>query len=127
VRRLRLPLEGLSLIAAVAPLLGLLGTVIGIVISFEAVAFDAASAAKAQALALGIRMALFTTLGGLCVAIPALFIRFFGNTRLSAVVSECELHTEEFLHEIAQIKRNSKEPAPAAAETVEQDTVASAT
>jgi biopolymer transport protein ExbB len=120
VRRLRLPLDGLSLIAAVAPLLGLLGTVIGIVISFEAVAFDAASAAKAQALALGIRMALFTTLGGLCVAIPALFIRFFGNTRLSAVVSECELYTEEFLHEIAQIKRNGDAPE-VATETAEKE------
>jgi biopolymer transport protein ExbB len=114
VRRLRLPLEGLSLMAAVAPLLGLLGTVIGIVVSFEAVAFDAASAAKAQALALGIRMALFTTLGGLCVAIPALFIRFFGSTRLSAVVSECELYTEQFLHEIALIKRNGNAPAKVA-------------
>jgi biopolymer transport protein ExbB len=120
VRRLRLPLEGLRLMAAVAPLMGLLGTVIGIVISFEAVAFDAASAAKTQALALGIRMALFTTLGGLCVAIPALFIRFFGDTRLSAVVSECELHTEQFLHEIAQIKRgggqSEVETAPAGEE-----------
>jgi biopolymer transport protein ExbB len=123
VRRLRLPLEGLSLIAAVAPLLGLLGTVIGIVISFEAVAFDAASAAKAQALALGIRMALFTTLGGLCVAIPALFIRFFGNTRLSAVVSECELCTEEFLHEVAQIKRNGEGPATPS-ETTEKEVAA---
>ena len=107
IRRLRIPLQGLGLIAAVAPLLGLLGTVIGISISFESVAFAAASASKAQMLAGGIRIALFTTVGGLCVAIPAMFIRFLSNYQPNAVVSECELLGEQFVHEIAQIKRGN--------------------
>jgi biopolymer transport protein ExbB len=115
---LRAPLRGLSLIAAVAPLLGLLGTVIGIMMCFESVASDPASASKAQALAAGIRVALLTTVGGLSVAIPALFILFVFNHRLGAIVSDCESLTEQFLHEIALIKRTEEQvaarPAPAA-------------
>jgi biopolymer transport protein ExbB len=107
IRRMRAPLEALSLMSAVAPLLGLLGTVAGMVTSFESVAYAAASASKAELLAAGIRVALFTTVAGLIVAIPALFIRYLASLRLSSVISECELMTEQFLHDVAQIKRNS--------------------
>lgn len=123
IRRLRAPLQGLSLMAAVAPLLGLLGTVVGIVTCFESVAFEAASVSKTQTLAGGIRVALFTTLGGLTVAIPALFILYASNLRLGSVVSECESLTEQFLHEIAQNKRQHPSDAnrpPADAEPVDE-------
>ena len=53
-------------------------------------------------------VALFTTVGGLSVAIPALFILYASNLRLSSVVSECESLSEQFVHEIAQIKRRDQ-------------------
>ena len=105
VRVLRVPLNGLSLISAIAPLLGLLGTVIGIVACFDTIAYEAASASKSQALASGIRIALFTTVGGLTVAIPAQVVLFISNLRLTSIVSECEFFAEQFLHEVALIKR----------------------
>ena len=105
IRALRAPLKALSLIAAIAPLLGLLGTVIGMVVCFESIAFEAASAAKSQTLASGIRTALFTTAGGLSVAIPALLILYVSNLRLNGVISRCESLAEQFIHQIAQIKR----------------------
>lgn len=111
VRMLRVPLNGLSLISAIAPLLGLLGTVIGIVTCFDTIAYEAASAGKSQALASGIRVALFTTVGGLTVAIPAQVVLFLSNLRLQNVVSECEFIAEQLLHEVALIKR-AEEPAP---------------
>lgn len=111
VRALRVPLNGLSLISAIAPLLGLLGTVIGIVTCFDTIAYEAASASKSQALASGIRVALFTTVGGLTVAIPAQVVLFISNLRLTTVVSECEFIAEQFLHEVALIKR-AEQPAP---------------
>jgi|GEM_PF-547108 biopolymer transport protein ExbB len=111
VRVLRVPLNGLSLISAIAPLLGLLGTVIGIVTCFDTIAYEAASASKSQALASGIRVALFTTVGGLTVAIPAQVTLFISNLKLTTVVSECEFIAEQFLHEVALIKR-AEQPAP---------------
>ena len=106
VSMLRAPLKGLGLISAVAPLLGLLGTVIGIATCFQSIAFDEASASKAHVLASGIRVALFTTVGGLCVAIPAQVMAFFTSIKLNGVVGECESLTELFLHEIASQKRS---------------------
>lgn len=104
---LRAPLRGLNLIAAVAPLLGLLGTVTGMVTCFESLALESASASKAQTLASGIRVALFTTVAGLSVAIPALFVLFVFNQKLTGIMSRCESLTEEFLHEMARMKRDT--------------------
>jgi|TARA_B100000700_G_scaffold317191_1_gene408126 biopolymer transport protein ExbB len=70
-------LSPLGTIAAITPLLGLLGTVVGMIDVF-AVIVDAGSAERAQELAGGISQALVTTASGLTVAIPALmFHRYF--------------------------------------------------
>lgn len=65
-------LNTLGTIAAVSPLLGLLGTVFGMIQIFAAI--TAAGVGDAQALAGGISQALITTAAGLCVAIPALIV-----------------------------------------------------
>jgi biopolymer transport protein ExbB len=108
VARLRIPIKTLNLIAVAAPLLGLLGTIIGMVLVFEAVA-GATGAAKASALASGIRVKLFCTAAALMVAIPALFLYFIFNQKLSVIIAECEIVAERFLHLIAMRKRNGGE------------------
>lgn len=72
VEKLRKNVRPLSLIAAIAPLMGLLGTVWGIAQSFRTVA--SAGMGKPELLAGGIEQALTTTIAGLVVAIPALVI-----------------------------------------------------
>ena len=106
INRLRVPTKALNLIAAAAPLLGLLGTIVGMVIVFEAVA-SATGAAKAQALAAGIRVKLFCTAMALSVAIPALFLYFLFNQKLSDLISQCESLSESFLHQLTLLKRKS--------------------
>ena len=106
IGKLRVPTKALNLIAAAAPLLGLLGTIVGMVIVFEAVA-SATGAAKAQALAAGIRVKLFCTAAALSVAIPSLFLYFIFNQKLSDLISQCESLTELFLHQLTQLKRKS--------------------
>ena len=65
----------INVTASVAPLLGLLGTVQGMILAFMVMSTTAASgAAKGQELAQGIYTALVTTFAGLCVAIPAIII-----------------------------------------------------
>ena len=60
----------LSVIGAISPLLGLLGTVIGMIELFASVGFDGAG--KTALLASGVSKALITTAGGLFVCIPAI-------------------------------------------------------
>jgi biopolymer transport protein ExbB len=60
----------LSVTATVTPMLGLLGTVLGMIITFEDI--QHAGVGDATALAGGISQALVTTFAGLCVGIPAL-------------------------------------------------------
>ncbi|HHL31192.1 MAG TPA: MotA/TolQ/ExbB proton channel family protein [Oceanospirillales bacterium] len=76
VHTMEKPLNWLSVIAEVSPLLGLLGTVIGMIKVFAAI--NANGVGDAAHLASGISQALITTAAGLVVAIPAmLFHRHF--------------------------------------------------
>jgi biopolymer transport protein ExbB len=99
VHELERYLNTLGTIAAVSPLLGLLGTVIGTIQVFHAI--SAAGAGNPQVLSSGISTALLTTAGGLIVAIPTLmFYRYFRG-RIDAIVVEMEqeaLRMVEILH-----------------------------
>ena len=67
--RLRGNIRGITLMAAVAPLCGLLGTVLGIATAFAAI--EKSGLDRAEPLASGIGVALYTTIFGLIVAIPS--------------------------------------------------------
>lgn len=72
---LRGNVRGITLMAAIAPLLGLLGTVLGIADAFAAVEQTGLGKAQSsEALAAGIKVALYTTIFGLFVAIPATLV-----------------------------------------------------
>lgn len=81
------PLDrGLTLIgvlAAVAPLLGLLGTVLGMITTFNTITLFGTG--NARAMAGGISQALITTQTGLLIAIPGLYMRNFIQRRLQSV------------------------------------------
>jgi biopolymer transport protein ExbB len=72
IEKLRRNVRPLVLIGGIAPLLGLLGTVLGIADAFRRV--SASGMGKPEALAGGIELALTTTIAGLCVAIPAMVV-----------------------------------------------------
>lgn len=76
-------------IAAIAPMVGLLGTVIGMLQAFGAVAADVA-AAKPTLLAEGVSKAIITTIFGLLVAIPAMTFYAFFRRRAAKLVAELE-------------------------------------
>ena len=109
---LRTPLKGLNFIAAVAPLLGLLGTVIGMIMCFESLAEEAASAGKSQAMAAGIKVALLTTAAGLTVAVPAILVYFIFNQKLNLLAARCEGLATEFLQGLARLKRSGQNNNP---------------
>lgn len=87
-------LSPLGSIAAITPLLGLLGTVIGMIDVFQQLDL---SAGNAQQLASGISMALVTTAAGLTIAIPALVMHRFFLRRVADLVVELEEASQQFL------------------------------
>ncbi|MBU0484676.1 MAG: MotA/TolQ/ExbB proton channel family protein [Proteobacteria bacterium] len=72
---LRRNLSTINILAAIAPLLGLLGTVVGMVATFDVI--SAFGTGNANAMAGGISTALITTQSGLLVAVPGLFMGAF--------------------------------------------------
>ncbi|MGS2718737.1 MotA/TolQ/ExbB proton channel family protein [Eionea flava] len=74
----------LGTIAAVSPLLGLLGTVLGMIKVF--VAIELQGTGNAGALAGGISEALITTAAGLCIAIPAMIMHRFFVRKIDSLV-----------------------------------------
>lgn len=78
----------LGTIAAVAPLLGLLGTVFGMIEVFTAIMLEGSG--NTAVLAGGISKALITTAAGLCVAIPAMIFHRFFQRRIDSIVVTME-------------------------------------
>lgn len=79
----------LATLANVATLLGLLGTIIGLIQAFTAVA-QASPADKAEMLSASISVAMNTTAFGLCAAIPLLLLHSYLSTKVARVVDSIE-------------------------------------
>ncbi len=86
--RLERGLTGLATCASVAPLLGFLGTVTGMIKAFEAIAAHGLN--NPALVAVGISEALITTATGLMIGIPALTFFNYFNSRVSKLVLEME-------------------------------------
>lgn len=83
-------------IAVIAPMVGLLGTVIGMLRAFGAVATDVA-AAKPTLLAAGVSQAIITTIFGLAVAIPSMIAYSYFRRRTSKEIANFESVAAELL------------------------------
>lgn len=117
VSQLRKHLRVLNGVATVSPLIGLFGTVIGMIQAFVAIEANAAASGgdpqKLQ-LAIGIAQALLTTAAGLAVAIPALIIYMFLAGRVDALVVQMDDLGQDVVHLISAEGLSAKIP-PAAA------------
>lgn len=110
--------DGIGVIGSVAPLLGLLGTVQGMIGAFDTVATSAANnAGYYEQLASNISIALITTFQGLVVAIPAVTVFTFFRNRIDSIASEAGSRLEELtmLLESAPPAQRAAPRAPAAA------------
>ncbi len=99
--RLLRKIEYLSVIGNIAPMLGLLGTVIGMIFAFREVA-GTQGAARAADLAEGIYLALVTTVEGLIVAIPSLAAFAVFRNRIDQLSAEASYVVQ---HTLAPLKR----------------------
>ena len=83
-------------LSAVAPMVGLLGTVIGMLKAFNSVAFDLAKA-RPMELAAGVGQALITTIAGLIVAIPAMMAYSWFRGRVIKLTGQLEAAATDLL------------------------------
>jgi len=98
--RLQNRIQYLLDIAVVAPMVGLLGTVMGMLRAFNAVALDVARA-KPIVLAAGVSQALITTAAGLLVGIPAMIFYAYFRNRGSRLISDLEVLGADLLTYLA--------------------------
>jgi len=116
VRRLSANLRPLVLVGMIAPLLGLLGTVWGMIEAFTSIALEG-GLGKPELLASGISQALITTAAGLAIAIPAQAVYSFYRGRIDRFVRR----TEDLYLDLEQSLEAHRRPAlaaPAAPATV---------
>jgi biopolymer transport protein TolQ len=93
-------IQWLAIIATISPLLGLLGTVLGVMHSFVGVA--QAGSSSIDAVAPGVAEALITTAAGLVVAIPAAMAYNYFASRLNFIMGELEGFSSEFIGSLAR-------------------------
>ena len=122
-------IEYLNIIGNVAPMIGLFGTVYGMIKTFSAIV-ELGGAPDPKALAAGISIALVTTFWGLLVAIPALSVFHLMRNRIDGLLAECAVESEQFIlyfkplgrgtlrtsTEASQRRVVTKPPAPAVGE-----------
>jgi biopolymer transport protein ExbB len=96
------------------PFLGLLGTVVGVMITFAAIA--ASGDVNVNAIAPGIAAALVATVAGLAVAIPALFGYNYLIARIKDVTTEIHGFSEELVTRLAETHSRHPDPEKLAAE-----------
>ncbi|MEM9411774.1 MAG: MotA/TolQ/ExbB proton channel family protein [Planctomycetota bacterium] len=102
--RLFRKIEYLSVIGNIAPMVGLLGTVIGMIVAFQQVAATQGLASAPQ-LAQGIYQALVTTVGGLIVAIPSIGAFAIFRNRIDQFVAEAAYTAQ---HVFTPLRRKAK-------------------
>lgn len=95
--------SGLAILGAVAPLLGLLGTVTGIIQTFGVI--TAHGAANASMMAGGISEALITTAAGLSIAIPILLLHCWLSSRADGLICDAEKHAATLLNIVSNAKQ----------------------
>jgi biopolymer transport protein ExbB len=110
--KLRKYLRSLSVVASIAPLLGLLGTIFGMIKAFQTVATSAESLGKAELLAKGIYEAMITTAAGLLVAIPVLVAYHYLSARIDGLVMDMDRTTVDFIEEYAEAHQGAAPATP---------------
>jgi biopolymer transport protein ExbB len=105
--------DGMALVAGIAPMLGLLGTVVGINGAFSTIS-SAEGFARPDQLAGDISLALVTTIMGLTLAIPATAAVTFFRNRIDALAGDIAATIDELAMHIESEQHTTPTPRPAA-------------
>ena len=105
----------LATVGTLGPMIGLVGTVYGMIMAFRVIALEGSSPQASQ-LAAGISTALFATLEGIAISIPAIYFYSMFRNRIARLSLEVAMGAEPLLEQFAPgIRAPEAGPAPAAA------------
>lgn len=107
---LRGGIKPLSVIGAIAPLVGLLGTVLGMIVAFRTASQEGLG--KGELMAQGIYMALLTTAAGLTIAIPALLLAALFNSKVEKFFRQIDEHLVETMPCFARMENTTSTDKP---------------
>lgn len=116
--RILRPIEYLNVVGNIAPMMGLFGTVYGMIVAFSRLVAAGGKADPAR-LAGGISTALVTTFWGLVVAIPALAAYALIRNKIDALTAEGLILAEELIHPfkpVGKIRKSLPSTAPESSE-----------
>ncbi len=94
----------LNVVSNIAPMLGLLGTVQGMIYAFANLAMTQAGAAQQQMLAVNIAQALYTTAAGLIAAVPAIGFFYYFRNRLTKIILGMEALTTDLIKSLRNVE-----------------------
>ena len=94
----------LNVVANLSPMLGLLGTVQGMIFAFANLATTQAGAAQQQMLAINIAQALYTTAGGLVAAVPAVGFFYYFRNKATKIILGMEALTTDLVKSLRNVE-----------------------
>jgi biopolymer transport protein ExbB len=94
-------LTWISVMSNIAPMLGLLGTVQGMIMAFKTIA---SGAPDVGLLALAISQALWTTAAGLCIAVPAVTMHYLLKNKANTLILKMEAMTTELIKGLRNVE-----------------------
>ena len=98
----------LAIIGQLGPMIGLVGTIWGMIMSFNEIANAAGSQPKPAKVAEGISTALFITLEGVTLAIPAIFFFSFFRNRIAVIAMDANRVADRVISALVSAAKQSK-------------------
>jgi biopolymer transport protein ExbB len=108
VTELEMKISYLAVIGTLGPMIGLVGTVWGMIRSFQEIATAAGSQPRPEKVAEGISTALFITLEGITLAVPAIFFFAFFRNRLALMTVEANRVADRTISSLVTAAKTSK-------------------
>jgi biopolymer transport protein ExbB len=98
----------LAIIGQLGPMIGLVGTIWGMIMSFQEIATAAGSQPKPEKVAEGISTALFITLEGVALAVPAIFFFSFFRNRIAVITMEATKMADRTIASLVAAAKHAK-------------------
>jgi biopolymer transport protein ExbB len=98
----------LAIIGQLGPMIGLVGTIMGMIMSFQEIATAAGSQPKPEKVAEGISTALFITLEGVALAVPAIYFFSFFRNRIAMITVEATKVADRTINSLVAAAKQAK-------------------
>jgi biopolymer transport protein ExbB len=108
VTGLEMKISYLATIGTLGPMIGLVGTVWGMILSFQEIATAAGSQPRPEKVAEGISTALFITLEGITLSVPAIFFFAFFRNRISQMTMEANRVADRTINSLVAAAKTAK-------------------